>query len=60
MIFTVGMIMFVIGKFILEMNGGDLAFGHISPLEKGGVVLSITGLVLVLVSLSLLTWRYLP
>lgn len=31
MIFTAGMIMFVIGKFILEMNGGDLAFGHISP-----------------------------
>lgn len=52
--------MFVIGKFILEMNGGDLAFGHISPLEKGGVVLAIAGLVLVLVSLSLLTWRYLP
>ena len=59
MIFTVGMIMFVTGKFILEMNGGGL-FGDISPLEKGGVVLSITGLVLVLVSLSLLTWRYLP
>ena len=60
MIFTVGMIMFVIGKFILEMNGGDLAFGHISPLEKGGVVLAIAGLVLVLISLSILAWRYLP
>jgi len=60
MIFTVGMIMFVTGKFILEMNGGVLGVGDPSPLEKGGVVLAITGLVLVLISLSLLTWRYLP
>lgn len=59
MIFTAGMLLFVIGKFILEMNGGGL-FGDISPLEKGGIVLAITGLVLILVSLSILAWRYLP
>ena len=60
MIFTAGMLLFVIGKFILEMNGGVLGIGDISPLEKGGVVLAITGLVLILVSLSILAWRYLP
>ena len=60
MIFTAGMIMFAIGKLILEMNGGVLGVGDPSLLEKGGIVLSITGLVLVLISLSLLTWRYLP
>ena len=60
MIFTAGMLLFVIGKFIIEMNVSDFAYGDISPLAKGGIVLAITGLVLVLVSLSILAWRYLP
>lgn len=60
MIFTAGMLLFIVGKFIIEMNVSDFAFGDISPLAKGGIVLAITGLVLVLVSLSILAWRYLP
>ena len=60
MIFTAGMLLFIVGKVIIEMNVSDFAFGDISTLAKGGVVLAITGLVLVLVSLSILAWSYLP
>jgi hypothetical protein len=60
MIFAAGMFLFIVGKVIIEMNVSDFAFGDISTLAKGGVVLAIAGLVLILVSLSILAWRYLP
>ena len=60
MIFTIGVILFVIGKGILAMHLSVLSIGLVSTGAKVGLVLAIAGFVLILFSCLTLAWEYLP
>lgn len=60
MIFTSGIILFIVGKILIAMHVSDLAFGDVSTGAKIGVVLAMAGSVLILISLAILAWSYLP
>ena len=60
MIFTAGLVLFIIGKILIAMNLSVLAIGDVSNGVKIGVVLAMAGSVLILISLSILAWSYLP
>lgn len=61
MIFAIGFILFLVGMFMVRVIGNTSPFRDLDgPIDHVGTALALIGIAMMMLSICILSWRYLP
>lgn len=61
MIFAIGFVLFVIGMFMVRVIGNTTPFRNLDgPIDHFGTAFALIGIAMMVVSICIISWRYLP